>query len=192
MLAISAVLGCSAPACAQQAAAKPKPDAAKSTAAAAKPDPKKSAPTAAAKPVAIETFGSWGTYAAGSGRAKTCYALGQPTKREPDLKRDDAYVFVSTRPGESVRNEVSIVMGFDVKADSTPTAQVGSANFDMVSKGANLWVKNPAAEGQFVEAMRKTAKLVVKAASTRGHVTTDTYNLTGLAQALDRVQKECP
>jgi hypothetical protein len=32
----------------------------------------------------------------------------------------------------------------------------------------------------------------VKATSLRGNLTTDTYSLTGLAGALDRVQKECP
>ena len=62
----------------------------------------------------------------------------------------------------------------------------------MVAKGANLWLKNPASEGQFVEVLRKSGRLVVKAPSARGNVTTDTYTLTGLAQALDRVQKECP
>ena len=162
-----------------------------------KPDPKAeakkaTAPAAPGKPSPLAQFGDWSAYAAGSGKAKTCYALGQPGDRKPELKRDPAYLFVSTRPGESVRNEVSIVMGFDVKPNATPTAQLGSTSYELVAKGANLWLKNPANEGQFVEALRKSGRLVVKAPSARGNVTTDTYTLTGLAQALDRVQKECP
>jgi hypothetical protein len=173
---------------------------------AAKVDPKKPAAAAAAaaapaaaaaagganKPNLVAQFGTWTVYSAASGRAKTCYALGQPSERKPELKRDPAYLFVSTRPAESVRNEVSIVMGFDVKPDSTPTAQIGTASFDMVAKGSNLWVKNAAAEGQFVDGLRKGGRLVVKAPSKRGNLTTDTYPLTGLAQALDRVHKDCP
>ena len=40
--------------------------------------------------------------------------------------------------------------------------------------------------------MRKGASLTVKAASTRGRLTTDSYSLTGFSQAMDRLQKECP
>ena len=40
--------------------------------------------------------------------------------------------------------------------------------------------------------MRKGAKLVVKAASLRGHQSIDTYALGGFSQAMDRLQKECP
>ena len=38
--------------------------------------------------------------------------------------------------------------------------------------------------------MRKGVKLVVKAASLRGHQSIDTYALGGFAQAMDRLQKE--
>jgi hypothetical protein len=39
--------------------------------------------------------------------------------------------------------------------------------------------------------MKRGSKLIVKAPSTKGNVTTDSYSLAGLSQALDRVQKEC-
>jgi Ca2+-binding RTX toxin-like protein len=62
----------------------------------------------------------------------------------------------------------------------------------IITKDANAWIKNQAEEAKFVDALKKGAKLIVKAASLRGHVTTDSYSLTGLAQALERVAKECP
>ena len=146
----------------------------------------------AAKPALVGTFGDWGAYLA-AGKARTCYALGQPKERNPkDLKRDPAYVFISTRPGENVRNEVSIAMGFDVKATPEPKAEVGASSFALVAKGANLWVKNAAEEAPMLEAMRKTGKLVVRASSMKGNVTVDSYSLGGLSQALDRVRKDCP
>jgi hypothetical protein len=40
--------------------------------------------------------------------------------------------------------------------------------------------------------MRKGVKLVVKAASLRGYQSIDTYTLGGFAQAMDRLQTECP
>jgi invasion protein IalB len=62
----------------------------------------------------------------------------------------------------------------------------------MLPKGGNLWVKNAAKESALITEMRKGAKLVIKAASLRGHQSIDTYSLTGFGQALDRLQKECP
>ena len=73
-----------------------------------------------------------------------------------------------------------------------PIAVVGDQTVDLLPKATNLWVKNPAREGQFIDLMRKSGKLQIKAASLRGHTTVDTYVLSGFAQAMDRLQKECP
>jgi hypothetical protein len=147
---------------------------------------------AATKPALVGTFGDWGAYLA-QGRAKTCYALGQPKDRVPPaLKRDPAYIFISTRPGENVHNEVSIAMGFDVAATPEAKAEVGASSFAMVAKGGNLWVKNAAEESKLLDAMRKAGKLVVRASSLKGNTTVDSYSLSGLSAALDRVKKDCP
>jgi hypothetical protein len=144
------------------------------------------------KPVQIASFGDWGAFLAQSGKEKTCYALASPKERvPPGLQRDSAYVFISSRPAENVRNEVSVIMGFPMKDGSQARADIGSAGFDLVAKGTNAWVKNPAEEAQFIDAMKKNAKLVVKASSIKGHATTDTYSLAGFSQTLERVLKEC-
>jgi hypothetical protein len=143
------------------------------------------------KPVLLDSFHDWGAYLA-QGKEKTCYALASPKERAPNAeKRDQAYVFISSRPSENVRNEVSIIMGFAMKNNAEAKAEIGSASYDLVAKGTNAWVKNPAKESQFVEDMKKGAKLVVKSSSGKGSQTTDSYSLAGLSQALERVQKEC-
>jgi len=143
------------------------------------------------KPVLLENYHDWGAYMA-RGKEKTCYALASPKERAPSaVKRDQAYVFISSRPGENVRNEVSIIMGFAMKDNSDAKAEIGSASYDLIAKGTNAWVKNAAKEPQFVDDMKKGSKLTIKAASSKGNQTTDSYSLAGLSQALDRVQKEC-
>jgi hypothetical protein len=145
------------------------------------------------KPVELASFGDWGAFLAQGGKEKTCYALAMPKDRAPPaLKRDQAYVFISSRPAENVRNEVSIIMGFQMKDGTDAKAEIAGANFDLIAKGSNAWVKNPAQEPQFIDAMKHGAKLVVRAPSLKGNVTTDSYSLAGLSQALERVQKECP
>ncbi|PWB79424.1 MAG: hypothetical protein C3F11_20840 [Methylocystaceae bacterium] len=144
-------------------------------------------------PVPVGTYGDWSALTAhGQGKDKTCYALAEPKDRQPaKLSRDKAYVFISTRPSEGVRNEVAVIMGFPLKDGGSASADIDGDNFELVTKGTNAWVKNPAKEREFVEALKSGAKLVVKAPSVRGNVTADTYSLKGLSEALARVQKEC-
>jgi len=159
----------------------------------AKADAKAQDSKKAGKPLQVGNYGDWGAYLAQTGKDKTCYALASPKDRTPGgLKRDPAYVFISNRPGENVRNEVSIIMGFALKEAGEARAEIGGSNFDLVGKGTNAWIKNPAEESKFVEALKKGSKLVVKAPSLKGNVTTDTYSLSGISQALERVQKDCP
>jgi hypothetical protein len=133
------------------------------------------------KATPVGRFGEWDVFTTG-GKTKTCYTLARPKERAPaSLKRDDAYVFISNRPGENVQNEVSVIMGADI----------GGAAFQFVAKGANAWLKNPAEEGKFVEAMKRGSKLVVKASSSKGNATTDSYSLAGISDALARIRKEC-
>jgi hypothetical protein len=187
---------------------------------AAKPAPKSGAKEEAAKPSLVATFGDWNVFVGEVGKGRICYTLAQPKSREPaSLTRDPGYAFISDRPSEGVRNEVSFIMGFDVSGGDTaesktdakpgekptksdaksktsaataPIALVDQASFEMLPKGGNLWVKNAAKESALITEMRKGAKLVIKAASLRGHQSIDTYSLGGFAQAMDRLQKECP
>ncbi len=143
------------------------------------------------KAAQLGTFGEWGAYAT-PGKAKTCYALAQPKTREPAaLKRNPAYIFISTRPAENVKSEISFIMGFPMKDGAEASAEIGSSSFSLIAKGSNAWVKNPAEEERLIEAMKRHAKLTVKATSSKGKTTTDTYVLSGLGQALDKARKAC-
>ena len=133
-------------------------------------------------------------FVAEAGKGRICYTLAQPKTREPaSLKRDPGYAFISDRPGEGVRNEVSFIMGFDVAGGGqrriearreagrkargeargqaenarrpAPVASVDETTFEMLPKGGNLWVKNAAQESALIAEMRKGTKLVIKAAS---------------------------
>lgn len=159
-----------------------------------KPEAASPADAGGGKPLLAATFGDWGAYTTMSGKTKVCYALGQPKERLPSgLKRDPAFLFISRRTAEGVKNEISFGMGFDLKEGTTVgTAEVGSAKVDLVAKGPNAWVKNPAEETTLLDAMKKGSRLVVKAASKKNNVTSDSYSLNGLAQAWEKVLKDCP
>ena len=165
---------------------------------AAKPESKPASPAAAvaggAEPTLIGQFGTWGAYAATPNGKKVCFALAKPSSSKtnpPNRPRDPAYAFVSTRPAEKVSNEVSVMIGYALKPGSESSVEVGGAAFAMYTQGDGLWIKNAAEEERMVEAMRKSAELVVKGVSAKGTETTDTFSLKGLAQALDKIAQDC-
>jgi invasion protein IalB len=164
-----------------------------------KPDPPKPAATAAApagevQPTLLGQYGDWGAYAATPAGAKVCFALAKPkvTKTEPaGRKRDPSYIFVSTRPAENVKNEVSVVIGYPFKTSSDATAEIGTTKFAMYTQNDGAWIKNVAEEARMVDAMRKGVDVTVKGTSGRGTTSTDQYSLKGLAQALEKIEQEC-
>jgi len=182
-----------------KAAPKPAAPAANTTAkSTAKPESKPSPPPAtvagSAEPTLIGQFGTWGAYSATPNGKKVCFALAKPSSSKtnpPNRPRDPAYAFVSTRPAEKVNNEVSVMIGYALKPGSESSVEVGGAAFAMYTQGDGLWIKNAAEEERMVEAMRKSADLVVKGVSAKGTETTDTFSLKGLAQALDRISQDC-
>ncbi|MBU6464347.1 MAG: Invasion associated locus B family protein [Bradyrhizobium sp.] len=180
--------GISISASAQSASPKTKP-------AAAKPETRPAAVAASsAGPTLLGQYGTWGAYAATPNGKKVCFALARPSSSKtnpPNRPRDPAYAFVSTRPAEKVSNEVSVMIGYTLKPGSESTLEVGGASYAMYTQGDGLWIKNAAEEARMVEAMRKSADVVVKGVSTKGTETTDVFSLKGLSQALDRVAQDC-
>ena len=159
---------------------------------ASKPDP--AAVAGGGEPTLLGQFGIWGAYSAMPNGKRLCFALAKPSSSKsnpPNRPRDPTYAFISTRPGEKVANEVSIMIGYVVKPGSDPTLDVGGASYAMYAQGDGLWIKNAAEEERMVDAMRKAADVTVKGVSAKGTETIDVFSLKGLSQALDRVAQEC-
>jgi hypothetical protein len=193
------------PALAQQ----PAPDAAAPPGAAVKkPKPKpRPAPaattgatdpiTAAAggvKPTLLGQYGDWGVYTASPGGKKICFTIAKPASSEttpPGKTRNPSYMFISSRPGEKVTDEVSIIIGYPFKPNSEATVAVGNASFALYTQQDGAWIKNAAEETHLIEAMRGGDNAVIKGTSAKGTRSTDVFSLKGLAQALDRSGQDC-
>jgi invasion protein IalB len=192
LLGAVGVLACKSAARAQQPVqsvqpAKPRPAAAPVTQAAVPP-------VGGAQPQLLGQYGDWGAYSATPAGKKICFALARPASSQTtpaNRPRDPAYMFVSSRPSEKVRDEVSIIIGYGFKLNTDATIDLGGANYAMYTQNDGAWIKNAAEETRLVDAMRKGSDLQVKGTSARGTQSVDTYSLKGIAQALDRVAQEC-
>jgi hypothetical protein len=138
----------------------------------------------------IATFADWRVVIGETNRGKVCYAAGSPRLRLPQgAVRERGYLFVTTRPTDAVRDEVSVEFGFEVAARATLI--VGSTAFALVTDDRGAWIKDLAEEARLVAAMRANAQLTVQAVSQLGEEGTDTYSLKGFGEALDRARREC-
>jgi invasion protein IalB len=188
LLALAAVAVVSSVVLAQQ------PPAPKAAAPATKPAQTATAPAGDSQPNLLGQYGDWGAYSASPGGRRVCFSIAKPKSsltNPPGRKRDQAYVFVSTRPSENVRNEVSVIFGYPFKPSTDATVEVGAAKFAMYTMNDGAWIKNVAEEVRMVDAMRKGGDLTIKGVSGHGTESTDQYSLKGLSQAIDRAEQEC-
>ena len=118
-------------------------------------------------------FGDWGAYTASPGGKKICFALAKPAVSETvpaGRPRDPAWFFVSTRPAEKVKEEVSVIFGYPLKSNTDATVEVGNVNFAMYTQNDGAWVKNAAEESRLVDALRRRrsqTEVIVEAAAPR-------------------------
>ena len=177
-----------------KSAAKPKPKPDPATAPTGSTTPTAPTPGGGAQPTLVGTYGEWGAYTAAPGGRKICFALAKPNNSETvpaNRPRDPAYMFVSSRPAEKVKDEVSIVIGYGFKRDTDATLTLGGASYAMYTLEDGAWIKNAAEEPHLIDAMRKGSDVTIKGTSGRGTATTDVFSLRGLAQALDKIGEEC-
>ncbi len=162
---------------------------------AASPDPPRaSLALPMGQPRHLGSFGTWGVYLGEQDGRKVCFALAKPTSSQVVPRgrpREAVYLFISTRPAENIRNEVSVMFGYAFASTSAATVEIGTDTFDMYTQRDGAWIRSAAEEARMVEAMRNGASLVVKGVSSAGLQSIDRYSLKGLDQALDRAAREC-
>jgi invasion protein IalB len=144
---------------------------------------------------AVETgrFGNWIVHQSAGGGSKICFAASLPKVKEPaTANRAKIVLYISAWPKEGVKSEISIKMGYPIKAGSTVAVTIGSDAFNLFAKDDRAYVADPTEELKLIEAMKKGSKLTVQGSSEKGTVTTDTYSLGGLGQAMQALAAACP
>ena len=120
-------------------------------------------------------YKNWESFVAETEKGKICFAQTVPTKRAPGaIQREQSKLFVTFRPGESIKDEVSVTSGHDYKS-STVTASSGKKRYSFFSQKNFAWLLDDQEEKNFIKLMKRAPKLIVKARTTKGAETTDQY-----------------
>ncbi len=148
--------------------------------------------TALAAPKRVGGSEIWGAFVTGKGEDLTCFVHGVPkTKRGKYTRRGEVYVQVAHRPGEDVRDEVSITAGYTYKSDSEVDVDIDRRKFSLFTYGGNAWTKDAKEDRTFVRALIRGRRMVVRGRSSRNTLTTDTYTLNGFTAAYREASRAC-
>ena len=137
-------------------------------------------------------FKEWESFVLAQDGNKICYAQSSPVVRAPKkLKRDPSRLFVSFRPNENIKNEVSVTNGYEFKLKAPVAAKSGKKNYDLFSKGRFAWVVDNEDEAKLISTMKKASRLMIIGNSEKGEQTTDHYSMMGFTKDYNIAKKSC-
>ena len=145
----------------------------------------------AVSPRSTGKYKNWESFVAETDKGKICFAQTVPTKRAPAaVKRDKSKLFVTFRPSEEIKDEVSLTSGHDYKTSSV-TASSGKRRYSFFSQKKFAWLLDDQEEKKFIQLMKKATDIIVKARTTKGAETTDHYSMMGFTKAYNTAKKTC-
>ncbi len=140
----------------------------------------------------VGKFKDWESFVLSQDGNKTCFAQSIPIIRAPKkLKRDPSRLFVSFRPNESIKNEVSVTNGYEFKLKAPVKAKSGKKTYDLFSKGRFAWVVDNDDETKLITTMKKASRLMIVGNTDKGDQTTDHYSMMGFTKAYNTAKKSC-
>ncbi|WP_428027724.1 hypothetical protein [Altererythrobacter sp.] len=145
-----------------------------------------SAPVAAKDSLGV--FSGWAAFRDPS--VPRCYAIAKP---EPSkLERDyEPYATVSTWPEKNIRGQFHLRLSRKVAETRSITLIINSRRFALTGGGGDAWAKDAAMDAAIVATMRGARRMIVSATDTRGRRFSNTYQLAGVATALDAATVGC-
>ena len=140
----------------------------------------------------IGKFKDWESFVLSQDGNKTCFAQSIPVVRAPKkLKRDPSRLFVSFRPAENIKNEVSVTNGYEFKLKAPVAAKSGKKSYDLFSKGRFAWVVDSKDESKLIVTMKKASRLMIIGMTEKDDQTTDHYSMMGFTKAYNTAKKSC-
>tara|TARA_Y100001936_G_scaffold170373_1_gene166658 strand:- start:164 stop:664 length:501 start_codon:yes stop_codon:yes gene_type:complete len=136
-------------------------------------------------------YKNWESFVLMTEKGKICFAQTKPVKRAPSaIKRNESRIFVTFRPSENVKDEISVTSGHNYK-NSTVSAKSGKSNYSFFSQGNFAWLLDENEEKKFIKLMKRATDLMIKGKTKDGAETTDHYSMMGFTKAYNTAKKTC-
>jgi len=136
-------------------------------------------------------FRDWSAYSASDGTGPVCFAMSKPTSVTPTPDGySQAFLYLTHRPTESLRNEINLVAGFAFAPDTPATMTISGQSYDLFTQGDAAWLLDPSRSDDLAGSIRAGSILTVEGTTDRGIRVVETFSLSG-ATAASRAIEAC-
>ena len=140
----------------------------------------------------IGKFKDWETFTVTENNNKICFAQSIPILRAPKkFERNPSRLFISFRPSEDIKDEVSATSGYAFQKEKIVKAKTGKKTYDFFSQEEFAWILDTEEEQKFIKAMKKASRVMIIGRTGKGKQTIDHYSLMGFSKAYDTAKKNC-
>ncbi len=140
----------------------------------------------------IGKFKDWETFTVTENDNKICFAQSIPILRAPKkFERNPSRLFISFRPTEDIKDEVSATSGYTFQKEKIVKAKTGKKTYDFFSREEFAWILDTEEEQRFIKAMKKASRVMIIGRTEKGKQTIDHYSLMGFTKAYNTAKKNC-
>ena len=110
------------------------------------------------------------------------------------VKRGAIFLFVNFRPDDKINGQVSFTGGYPFAEGSNVSLSINNTDgiqFDLFTEGEWAWARSNEEDTRLIGAMKKGARAILIARSSRGTKTQDTFSLMGFTAAIEDAEKRC-
>ena len=141
-------------------------------------------PAAAQSVRSLGDFRDWAAYSASEGAGSVCFALSKPLEVTPTPDGyTEAFLYLTHRPAESVRNEINLVAGFNFAPDQPATLTVSGKSFALFTQRDAAWLLDSTQNDDLAGALRAGSTVTIEGTSEKGILVTETFSLSGATAA---------
>ena len=140
----------------------------------------------------VGKFKDWETIVVTDGSKKLCFAQSKPVLQSPKKNPREARLFISFRPADKIKDEVSITSGYQYNTQNSITAKSGKNKIKFDVKKENFaWIGDTGLERKMVNVMKKGSRIMITGYNQSGSQTIDHYSLMGFTKAYNTAKKSC-
>ena len=104
----------------------------------------------------------------------------------------EARLFISFRPADKIKDEVSITSGYQYNTQNSITTKSGKNKIKFDVKKENFaWIGDTGLERKMVNVMKKGSRIMITGYNQSGSQTIDHYSLMGFTKAYNTAKKSC-
>ena len=147
----------------------------------------------------VAVFKEWRVFV--EDKPKECWSMSRPKEsintrdgRIVTVKRGEILLFVNFRPDDKVNGQVSFTGGYPFAEGSNVSLSINNTDgiqFDLFTEGEWAWARSNEEDTRLIGAMKKGARAILIARSSRGTKTQDTFSLMGFTAAIEDAEKRC-